>query len=197
MELTESAGNGLTRCLVCNSTLGCETWCPKHTLALDESEADKARRMRVCQEIVTLRDRLEARDAENVELHKELRRYNNHFGCLDCGEIHTHGLCQPSETRTTGAAWFATTQAINRFHAMSREIDKLRKAVEAEEYQKTVDAEKRAQAQRDKKLGLHQVTVTDDQPERIAASESRPVEPKPVKALRPPKMRRKIPAAAL
>lgn len=79
-DFTECAGNGLTRCLVCNS-IGCETWCPLHTLDPDEREADKARRLRICEEIVGLRKTVEARDAEIADLKTELS------GTLDVNDI--------------------------------------------------------------------------------------------------------------
>lgn len=72
-DFSESAGNGLTRCLVCNS-IGCETWCPRYTLDPNERKADKARRLRVCEEIVGLRKRVEARDAEIATLNEELEQ---------------------------------------------------------------------------------------------------------------------------
>lgn len=80
-NFSECAGNGLTRCLVCNS-IGCKTWCPRHTLDPDERDADKARRMRVCGEIVGLRGIVEARDAEIARL----KRCVENGTCLHCGE---------------------------------------------------------------------------------------------------------------
>lgn len=59
-----------------------------------------------------------------MSLEKEVRSYYKAFGCLGCGEVHNHdGCCPPSEVRTSGTAWFSTTQAINRFKAMEREIE--------------------------------------------------------------------------
>jgi len=68
MNLSEDAGNGLTRCLVCNSTLGCETWCPRHAYDVNELGVSKAQRERACKEIVKLRGWVEARDAEIARL---------------------------------------------------------------------------------------------------------------------------------
>lgn len=63
------------------------------------------------------------------------REYESRFGCLGCGEVHSGGCCPPHECRTSGVAWFSTTQAINRYHAMEKEIEstraKLERVVEA------------------------------------------------------------------
>lgn len=68
-----------------------------------------------------LRDALD----EQARLTREIGRYRSCYGCLGCGEIHHGDCCPPGECRTKGIAWYSTTQAINRYHAMERRIDEM------------------------------------------------------------------------
>lgn len=61
------------------------------------------------------------------ELEGENHRYRDKYGCINCGEIHHGGCCPPVEARTTGKAWFGTTQAINRHRALEAENARSRK----------------------------------------------------------------------